>query len=101
MRSDYKLHLHPPSCPNEKTFQTLGNFLAEIYMKQDVKHMLCGDFNVNFFHKGIKFNQLTSILLANGLSPVRPSTATRETTTTQTLLDLYFLNFGFPQNVKK
>ena len=51
------------SCCNEKIFHILGNFLDQIVVKPNVKHLFCGKFNVNFYHK--EKNQTTNVHLAN------------------------------------
>ena len=91
----------PPNCTNEATFSTLGSYLDEIVLKPNTKHIFCGDLNINFFHKGKKYDQLISTLSAIGLSFVSPQDATRETNYSKTLLDVFFTNFKSSQKVLK
>ena len=83
----------PPNCTNEATFSTLGSYLDGIVLKPNTKHILCGDLNFNFFHKGKKHDKLISTLSAIGLSFVSSQDATRETNYSKTLLDVFFYEF--------
>ena len=91
----------PPNCTNEATFSTLGSYLDEIVLKPNTKHIHCGDLNINFFHKGKKYDQLISTLSAIGLSFVSSQDATRETNYSKTLLDVFFTNFKSSQKILK
>ena len=82
-------------------FSTLGSYLDEIVLKPNTKHILCGDLNINFFHKGKKYDQLISTLSAIGLSFVSSQDATGETNYSKTLLDVFFTNFTSSQKVLK
>ena len=91
----------PPNCTNEVTFSTLGSYLDEIVLKPNTKHILCGDLNINFFHKGKKNDQLKSTLSAIGLSFVSSQDATKETNYAKMLLDVFFTKFKSSQKVLK
>ena len=52
----------PPNSTNEATFSTLESYSDEIVLKPNTKHILCGDLNINFFHKGKKYDKLISTL---------------------------------------
>ena len=94
----------PPNCTKEATFSTLGSYLDEIVLKPNTKHILCGDLNINFFHRGKKYDQLISTHSAIGLSFVSSQDSTRETNYSKTLLDVFFkssTNFKSSQKVLK
>ena len=75
--------------------------MIEIVLKPNTKHIHCGDLNINFFHKGKKYDRLISTLSAIGLSFVSSQDATRETNYSKTLLDVFFTNFKSSQKVLK
>ena len=92
----------PPNGNNEATFSTLGSYLDEVVLKPNTKHILCADLNINFVHKGKKYDQLISALSAIGLSFVSSQDTTRETNYSKTLLDVFFFtNFKSSQKVLK
>ena len=41
----------PPNCTNEANFLTVERYFDSLMIDPETKHVLCGDFNVNFFNK--------------------------------------------------
>ena len=58
----------PPNCTNEANFVTVERYLDSLMVDPETKHVLCGDFNVNFLVNSKKAESLKSFLAGNGLS---------------------------------
>ena len=93
----------PPSSVNESTFHKLEDYIDNLFLGPTDKHILCGDFNVNFLSNNKKCYRLSNLLAANGLTLRNGNNATRESSAkgSKTLIDCFFTNFAFKTNVLK
>ena len=66
----------------------------------ETKHVLCGDFNVNFLLNIKKAENLRSLLAGNGLSISKNNESTRLWNGRGTLMDSIFANFFIETKVK-
>ena len=82
----------PPRNQNIVNFQRLENYLDTIPIDPEAKHILCGDFNINFIVKGTNFRKIVTLMAGNNLSIVENNKPTRETSSTKSTLDPFFSN---------
>ena len=75
---------------NNGKFQRLENFLDTLPIDPEGKHILCGDFNINFLVNGANFQKIVTLLAGKNLSIVENVEPTRETSSTKSTLDAFF-----------
>ena len=90
----------PPNCTNEANFLTVERYLDSLMVDPETKHVLCGDFNVNFLINSKKAESLKSLLAGNGLSLSSNNEQTRVSNGRGTLIDATFSNFFIETKVK-
>ena len=83
----------PPNCTNEANFLTVERYLDSLMVDPETKHVLCGDFNVNFLVNSKKAESLKSLLAGNGLSISSNNDPTRVSNGRGRLIDAIFSNF--------
>ena len=76
-------------------FQRLENYLDTLPIDPEDKHILCGDFNINFLVNSANFRKKVTLLSGNNLSIVESIEPTRETSSTNLTLDAFFSNTVF------
>ena len=91
----------PPSCVRDHTFEKLQNYLTQLVIKPDSKHLLCGDFNINFLKSTNKKVQLEDLLNSFGLIFSSNKIPTRENQKSGTVIDAFFSNFNAKTTVSK
>ena len=91
----------PPSCVNDETFLRLENYLNNLILGPSEKHILCGDFNVNFLIKSKNSTKLRNLLLGSNLNLYGRPEGTRETKTSKSMIDCFFSNFHTITKVQK
>ena len=79
----------PPRKQNIVNFQRLENYLDDLPIDPEDKHILCGDFNNNFLVKSTNFRKIVTLLAGNNLSIVENIKPTRETSSTKSTLDAF------------
>ena len=79
-----------PRKQNIGKFQRLENFLDTLPIDPEDKHILCGDFNINFLVNGANFQKIVTLLAGKNLSIVENVEPTRETSSTKSTLDAFF-----------
>ena len=72
-------------------FHRLANYLDTLPIDPEDKHILCGDFNINFLVNSANFRKIVTLLAGNNLI-VESIEATRETSSTKSTLDAFFSN---------
>ena len=90
----------PPNCTNEANFLTVERYLDSLMVDPETKHVLCGDFNVNFLVNSKKAESLKSLLAGIGLSISSNNDPTRVSNGRGTLIDAIFSNFFIETKVK-
>ena len=80
----------PPSCVSDETFIRLENYLNNLILGPTEKHILCGDFNVNFLIKSKNSTKLRNLLLGSNLNLYGRPEGTRETKTSKSMIDCFF-----------
>ena len=60
----------PPRNQNNVNFQRLENYLHTLPIDSEDKHILCGDFNINFLVNSANFRKIVTLLAGNNLSIV-------------------------------
>ena len=83
----------PPTCTNETNFLTVERYLDSLMVDPETKHVLCGDFVVNFLLNSKKTKSLKSLLAGNGLVVSNNNEPTRVSNGRGTLIDAIFSNF--------
>ena len=73
----------PPRRQNDVNFQRLENFLDTLPIDPEDKHILCGDFNINFLVNSANCRKIVTLLARNKLSIVESIDPTRETSSTK------------------
>ena len=81
-----------PRKQNNVNFQRLENYLDTLPIDPEDKHILCGDFNINFLVNSANFRKIVFLLAGNNLSIVESIEPTRETSSTKSTLDAFFSN---------
>ena len=79
-----------PRKQNNMKFQRLENYLDTLLIDSENKHILCGDFNINFLVNSANFRKLVTLLAGNNLPIVESIEPTRETSSTKSTLDAFF-----------
>ena len=90
----------PPNCTNEANFLAVERHFDSLMVDPETKHVLCGDFNVNFLINSKKAESLKSLLAGNGLSISSNNDPTRVSNGRGTLIDAIFYNFFIETKVK-
>ena len=90
----------PPNCTNETNFLTVERYLESLMVDPETKHVLCGDFKVNFLLNSKKTESLKSLIAGNGLSISNNNEPTRASNGRGTLIDAIFSNFFIETKVK-
>ena len=90
----------PPNCTNEANFLTVERYLDSLMVDPETKHVLCGDFNVNFLINSKKAESLKSRLAGNGLSISSNNDPTMVSNGRGTLIDATFSDFFIETKVK-
>ena len=91
----------PPNCVKEPTLLRLQEYLDKIVLGPTDKHIVCGDFNINFLKNTKNSKKLTELLQGNSLYLRNNKTATRETPNSKSLIDCFFSNFTTRTFVQK
>ena len=52
----------PPKCTNEANFLTVDRYLDSLMIDPETKHVICGDFNINFLINSKKAKSLKNLL---------------------------------------
>ena len=82
----------PPRKQNNVNFQRLENYIDTLSIEPEDKHILCGDFNINFLVNSANFRKMVTLLAGINLSIVESIEPTRETSSTKSTLDAFFSN---------
>ena len=85
----------------DHTFEKLQNYLTQLVIKPDSKHLLCGDFKINFLKSTNKKVQLEDLLNSFGLIFSSNKIPTRENQKSGTVIDAFFSNFNAKTTVSK
>ena len=80
----------PPRKQNNVNFQRLENYLDTLPIDPEDKHILYGDFNINFFVNSANFRKIVTLLAGNNISIFESIEPTRETLRTKSTLDSFF-----------
>ena len=80
----------PPRKQNSANFQRQENYIVTLPIDPEDKHILCGDFNINFLVNFANFRKIVTLLTGNNLSIVESIEPTRETSSTKSTLDAFF-----------
>ena len=83
----------PPNCTNEANFWTVERYLDSLMIDPETKHVLCGDFNVNFLKNSKNAESSKNFLAGNGLRISNNNEPTRVSNCRGTLIDPTFSNF--------
>ena len=82
----------PPRKQNNVNFQRLENYLDALPIDLEDKHILCGDFNINFLVNSANFRKIVTLLAGKNLSIVESIEPTRKTSSMKSTLDAFFSN---------
>ena len=80
----------PPRKQNSANFQRREFYIDTLPIDPEDKHILCGDFNINFLVNFANFRKIVTLLTGNNLSIVESIEPTRETSSTKSTLDAFF-----------
>ena len=83
----------PPNCTNEANFFTVERYLDSLMIDPETRHVLCGDFIVNFLINSKKAESLKNLLAGNGLRISNNNEPTRVSNGRGTLIHAIFSNF--------
>ena len=82
----------PPRKQNNVNFQRLESYLDTLPIDPEDKHILCGDFNINFLVNSANFRKKVTLLAGKNLSIVESIESTRDTSSPKSTLDAFFSN---------